>query len=110
MRLKNNEGITTLGELNRRCMVLCGLLTLSGGASADHEEAYQLLQQGKILPLGEIIALQRQERPGRILEVELRQEEGRLVYLLEVLDDQGRVWQLYYDAATGDSVARSPEP
>jgi uncharacterized membrane protein YkoI len=99
-----------LGEFNRRCWVLCGLLALSGGIYADHEEAYQLLRQGKILPLGEIIALQRQERPGRILEVELRNDEDRLVYLIEVLDDQGRVWQLFYDAATGDSVGGTPEP
>jgi uncharacterized membrane protein YkoI len=99
-----------LAEFKTKSFALCALLALSGAVFADHDEAYQLVQQGKILPLGQIIELQRREQPGRILEVQLIREDDRLVYLLEVLDRRGRVWQLFYDAATGDTVGRSQEP
>ena len=50
-----------------------------------------------------------QEFPGKLLEVELEQEMGRWVYEFEILDDEGIVWELYYDAGTGELVKRELE-
>jgi uncharacterized membrane protein YkoI len=77
------------------------LWSLAAGPSADHETAYELVREGRILPLEQILEQQRRDRPGRILEVELEREDGRMVYELELLDADGRVWEIYYDAASG---------
>ncbi len=77
------------------------LWSLAAGPSADHEAAYELAREGRILPLERILEQQRRDRPGRILEVELEREDGNLVYELELLDADGRVWELYYDAVSG---------
>ncbi len=74
---------------------------LAAGPSADHEAAYELAREGRIMPLEQILEQQRRDRPGRILEVELEREDGRLVYELELLDADGRVWEIYYDAVSG---------
>ena len=77
------------------------LWSLAAGPSADHEAAFELAREGRILPLERILEQQRRDRPGRILEVELERENGSLVYELELLDAHGRVWELYYDAVSG---------
>lgn len=72
-------------------------------ASSDHGQALDLRAGGDILPLVEL--LQREELAGlRVLEAELEREDGRLVYELELLDESGRVYERYYDAASGQPV------
>ena len=83
---------------------------LAAGPSADHEAAYELAREGRILPLERILEQQRRDRPGRVLEVELEQEDGRLVYELELLDAGGRVWEIYYDAVSGKLLETEAEP
>ena len=41
---------------------------------------------------------------GRLIEAELEVERGRYLYELELLDEQGRLWKLYFDAKTGQQV------
>mgnify|MGYP001827751128 CR=1 FL=1 len=85
------------------------LWSLATGPSADHEAAYELAREGRILPLEQILERQRRDRPGRILEVELEREDGRLVYELELLDADGQVWELYYDAVSGQLLQTERE-
>jgi uncharacterized membrane protein YkoI len=40
-----------------------------------------------------------------VLEVELEEERGRLVYEIKLLRPGGRLVELYYDAATGEPMA-----
>lgn len=77
------------------------LWNLAAAPSADHEAAYELAREGRILPLEQILEQQRRDRPGRVLEVELEHEDERMVYELELLDADGRVWEIYYDAVSG---------
>lgn len=75
------------------------------GASEDHERVQMLRERGDVLPLAEI--LNRAGLAGqRVLEAELEEEHGRLVYELETLDEGGRVIKGYYDAATGEPLGR----
>ncbi|MCF6191499.1 MAG: PepSY domain-containing protein [Cocleimonas sp.] len=67
----------------------------------DHDEAYELLRSGEILPLEKILEITRKKIPGRILEVELEHEDKQLIYELEVLDPKGIVWEIKVDAVTG---------
>lgn len=97
----------------RLSWVLVGLIGISAavlfggwipaGASNDHEMAKALRQEGTILPLSELLA--REELVGvRIIEAELEYEHGRAVYELELLHDNGRVYERYYDATTGEPL------
>jgi uncharacterized membrane protein YkoI len=81
-------------------MVLLGMLT-SGWTQEDHERAKQLKDAGEIIPLEKILATVRQDHLGRLLEVELRDKQGRLIYEVEIVDAQGVVWYLHYDARQG---------
>lgn len=76
-----------------------------GFSFADsHEKAKQLRSKGEILPLEAIIKKARTVHPGKILEVELEREHGRYVYEIEMLDKNGRVVEMEYDAKTGKLI------
>ena len=70
-------------------------------ADDDHIEARRLLDSGEILPLEVILNNVRQEHPGKLLEVELDKEDGRIVYEIEILGKDGVVKEVYIDARTG---------
>ena len=76
-------------------------------AVGDHERAREAVRQGEILPLEKILARAREAFDGEMLEVELEEEDhapfdGRLVYEVKMLDADGAVTELYYDARTGE--------
>ena len=54
-----------------------------------------------VMPIEEIIAKAKQDKPGRVVEVDLDHEHGRYVYEVEIVDDAGVEWDLTYDARTG---------
>jgi len=63
--------------------------------------ARRLAEQGKILPLGEIVSAVRANVPGDHLETELEYDDGRLVYEFKILRAGGRIQEVEVDAATG---------
>jgi uncharacterized iron-regulated membrane protein len=94
-------------------LLVAGTVLTAGPLRADdHEEARRLRETGDILSLEQVIAKIRQTHPGRIIDSELDDEDGRYVYELEVLDDSGKVSELKLDARTGEPVRsgdREPE-
>lgn len=83
--------------------------TLLADNKGDHLKARQLVQEGTILPLEQIIAHSELVQSGRILDVEFEREHGRYVYEIEFVDDEGQVWELEYDAETGDLIEKEQE-
>ena len=80
------------------------LLAAMGGTRADdddHDFAKRALEQGRALPLADIIAKIGPQVPGKVIEVELDDDDGALVYDLQVLSPQGRLQEIEVDAATG---------
>ncbi|HAO24626.1 MULTISPECIES: PepSY domain-containing protein [unclassified Methylophaga] len=78
---------------------------ISGPVVADdvsHSEARMLRESGKILPLETIIEKAKAYRKGEVIDTELERDDGMLVYEIEILDEQGRVWELEFDATNGD--------
>ena len=62
-------------------------------------------EAGRALPLVDLLARVQTEYPGaEVLEVEIEEEHGRLVYEIKLLRPGGRLAELYYDAATGQPV------
>lgn len=78
-------------------------------ASGDHDEARRLLESGNIMPLEQILERLRPEYPGKILEIELDQEDGKKVYEIELLGNDGIVRELIIDARTGNLLRNERE-
>lgn len=86
-------------------LLVAGLIALaSGGAIADdndHLLARRALEEGRVLPLAEVLAAVKAKMPGKVLEVELEVEDGVLVYDLKLLTPGGGLKEVEVDAATG---------
>ena len=65
------------------------------------ERATRLRDKGEILPLAKVIQMNGLDRIGRIIEVELEEENGRQIYELKVLTNDSVVREYYIDPVTG---------
>ncbi|MES9938066.1 MAG: PepSY domain-containing protein [Sedimenticola sp.] len=70
----------------------------------DHMQVRRLVEEGKIKPLQEILLKVGDGERVNILEVEMEREDGRYIYEIEMLDKDGRVWEMEIDAVTGETV------
>lgn len=88
--------------------VMLALSPLPLLADRDHDRALELRREGRILALEQILANLREVQEGDVLEVELEYEDrhGRVVYEVKVIDGQAGVWELYFDAETGELLER----
>lgn len=66
----------------------------------DHERARAAVRAGAALPLAQILSRLGATVEGRVVEVELERDDGRLVYEITVVSPAGRVRELAVDAAT----------
>ena len=74
-----------------------------------YEAVRSMTEQDDILSLEQILQNVRQHRAGRVLETELEEKRGELVYEVEILDDNGEVWELKFDAASGELLEQELE-
>ncbi len=86
---------------------------LAGLARADHGGDYELARQlhraGEIVAVDELLADVRRRIDGTLLEIELEIEDGRYLYEIEMLGEDGNVHEFYYDARTGKFLRRDLE-
>ena len=82
--------------------VLLALTALAVSAGESHDEARALSQAGDIRPLEQILQQAQQVHPGRTLEAELERKRERYIYEIKIVDPQGTVWEMKYDARTGE--------
>lgn len=73
-------------------------------AEEDHVTARKLRESGQILPLEQILERARARQPGEILETELERSRGGYVYEIEILGPDGWVWEMKFDARTGELI------
>jgi uncharacterized membrane protein YkoI len=66
----------------------------------SQDRARQLRENKDILPLEQILEQAKARHPGRLIEAELDQEENNWIYQIEILDENGVVWKMDYDATT----------
>jgi len=86
-------------------LVILPMVVLLGSTTsifADHDEVYRLRQAGEILPLFKLIKTAQNLHPGELLEAELERKTGGYVYEIEIAGDDGRFYELYFDATTGE--------
>lgn len=87
-------------------LLIFGALSFSIAGFADsdsrkpsHEEAREALTQGKILPLSVILDRARQDFDAPMIEVEFEREGDRYIYEIVLIDHDGAITELYFDAS-----------
>lgn len=92
-------------------LVAVALLSGAGAGFAfeDHDEAKKLKDAGTILPLEQVLQQARRDRPGRVVETELEKKRGGYVYEIKIVDEQGVVHELEYDAGSGRQLKEKRE-
>lgn len=85
--------------------LLLMLLSAAQVQAGDHERARDLLEQGKVLSLDEIMKRTTIGFPGKVLEVELEEEDGLIVYTVEFLDEHGTVMEMVINARSGEIIS-----
>ncbi|MCW8830612.1 MAG: PepSY domain-containing protein [Gammaproteobacteria bacterium] len=92
--------------------LLFGIVVSSNAlADDDLEQVRELVKSGEIIPLEQLLKKVADEKQDklRLLDVELEREKGRLVYELELVDEQGVVRELLFDAKTGAALGEEEE-
>jgi uncharacterized membrane protein YkoI len=91
--------------MTRPRFILLTVLLLTAGAlnagERDHELARQALERGQVLALRTVLDKIEREYPGQVLKVEFEREDGRFVYEIRLLQNDGRMAKLTVDAADG---------
>jgi uncharacterized membrane protein YkoI len=90
-------------------LVVAAILAAHMVFGDGHEMARGLAAEGVILPLEEVLEKVHASYPGRVLEVELEDEDDQLVYEIEILNASGEVWKVYVNAATGEILSQEQE-
>lgn len=72
-----------------------------GHSAMDHDQARQALAAGEILSLSKIIEKIESNYVGQILEVELERKDGRWLYEIKILQQDGLKIKLKVNAADG---------
>src|SRR3569623_932938 len=83
-------------RLGRYYVAGIGLGLLASAANTEavphDDDVERLKQKGPEVPHAQVIAQARTRQPGRLLEAEVDDYHCKVVYEIEILDAQGRVW------------------
>ncbi|RDW13884.1 PepSY domain-containing protein [Paracoccus thiocyanatus] len=80
--------------------LILSLTPLAAGGQ-DFEYARGAVERGEILPLAEVLALLHRTHPGRVIEVDLDEDDGMMIYEVELVTEDGRLIEVELDAASG---------
>jgi len=85
------------------------LIIITGHAEPhDQDAARQAVERGEIRPLANILEAVRGQLPGDVVGVEIESKNGRWMYEFRVLDADGRLFDVYIDARSGE-IERTEE-
>ncbi len=86
------------------CLFLVGLAlpVARAGGEGDHERARAAVRAGEVLPLPTVLERLRRSHPGQVLELELERDDGRWIYEIRLLQDDGQLLELELDAGTAE--------
>jgi len=95
-------------KLHQSLWIMTCLLLFSAASmvwAGDHDRARTLLEQGEILSLTEIMKQANSRFPGKVLEVELEEKHGDIVYEVEYLGQDGVIMEMIIDARSGRLIS-----
>lgn len=91
-------------------LVAAGVLSARADDKRDrhgrisHDEVLAAQQRNEIRPLPEVLAAAEKVVAGPVVKVEVKRRDGRLLYEVKIISAQGRVREVYVDAASLDIV------
>jgi uncharacterized membrane protein YkoI len=97
----SNRYTARMTRLLPAILVSLALPALAQDVKPDHERAADAVATGAVLPLAEVLARLAQTHPGDVIEVELDDEDGIVVYDLDIVTPDGRLLEIEINAATG---------
>jgi hypothetical protein len=71
----------------------------------DHDLARQALEQGQVLPLHSVLDKVERDYQGQVLKIEFEHDDGRFIYEIRLLQDDGRMAKLKVDAVDGQVIS-----
>jgi len=81
----------------------------AGRYHEQSDRALELLDAGKVLPLSAIRKRYTEKLKGRLLDVEIEEEGGRIIYELEILQADSIVYEIKIDAQNGEWLSEEVE-
>ena len=66
------------------------------------DEVRRAVETGQIRSLADILKAVRENLPGEVAGVEIDRKDGRWRYEFRVVDGQGRLFEVYIDARSGE--------
>ncbi|RDH42222.1 PepSY domain-containing protein [Zooshikella ganghwensis] len=81
---------------------LCLAISVHSDENLSPEQAQDLQKKGIILPFNQLLAIARQQHPGKLLDAELEYDDGFYEYEFKILDEQGIIWEIELNAQTGE--------
>jgi len=78
-------------------------------ADDDNDQAKRLVESGEILALEVILKKAREIQEGKVLEVELERKMTKRIYEIELLASDGTVFELKFNAKTGEHLSTEKE-
>lgn len=85
-------------------LILVAALTMGVSRATADENKESMPMSVEVVPLRDLLAVIHKKHPGRVLDVELEQEEYGdteiWVYEIKMFTRRGRVYELEYDAVT----------
>lgn len=82
-------------------LVILAPHALAQDSPSDHGWAEAAVARGAILPLAEVLENLARTYPGRVIEVEIDEDDGLIVYEIAVVTEGGRLLDVEVNAATG---------
>jgi uncharacterized membrane protein YkoI len=101
--------------------LLAGLASSGDGAWGDgygrdwedeghaYDRARRAVSRGEILPIAQLLEQVHARFPGEVVSVEFEDEHGRAVYEFKIVDETGRLLEVYVNAQTGEVLSVGDE-
>jgi uncharacterized membrane protein YkoI len=74
----------------------------------ERDDMRHAVERGEIRSLADILAALRGKLPGEVAGVEIERKNGRWLYEFRVVDEKGRLFEVYVDARTA-TIERTKE-
>ncbi|GLK64412.1 peptidase (plasmid) [Paracoccus kondratievae] len=81
-----------------------GVYSVQDSSTPDFEFARAAVERGEILPLAVALKQLQETHPGQVTEIEMDQEDGLLIYEVELITTDGRLIEVEMDARTGTII------
>jgi uncharacterized membrane protein YkoI len=78
------------------------LLTAGQAGARDQDAVRRAVEAGEIRPLTDILDGVRSKLSGEIVGVKAERENGHWFYEIRLVDSQGRLFEVYVDARSGE--------